>query len=138
MAVATVFSAVGLDRVRVKDGRAASTYDRSEEKILSLYYGSDSARVAVLSAIARALLPANIDIYLGLTKKATLISGRNLPDISTVVGRAVTSSTREGIGWPWLAPARCLLPGTIPWRRWIRPSGWLPFMSSRLQGLAPR
>ena len=53
-------------------------------KILSLYYGSDSAPVAVLSTIARALPPANIDIYLSPGIKATLISGRNLPDISTV------------------------------------------------------
>jgi hypothetical protein len=48
--------------------------------------------------------PANIDVYLNPGIKTTLISGRNLPDISTVVGRAVTPSTREGVGRPWLAP----------------------------------
>jgi hypothetical protein len=73
-------------------------------KNLSLYYGSDSARLAVLATIARALPPANIDIYLSPAIKTTLISGRNLPDISTVAGRAVTPSTREGVGWPPSTP----------------------------------
>ena len=46
---------------------------------------------------------ANIDVYLSLGIKTTLISGRNLPDISTVADRAVIQSTREGVGRPWLA-----------------------------------
>jgi hypothetical protein len=47
--------------------------------------------------------PANIDVYLSSGIKTTLISGRNLPDISTVAGRAVIPSMREGVGRPWLA-----------------------------------
>ena len=47
--------------------------------------------------------PANIDVYLSPGIKTTLISGRNLSDISTVAGRAAIPSTREGVGRPWLA-----------------------------------
>jgi hypothetical protein len=66
-------------------------HDPFGRKILSLYYGSDSARADMLLAIGMRCT-ANIDLYLSPAIKTTLISGRNLPDISTVVSRAVTPS----------------------------------------------
>src|SRR5690348_3371744 len=81
--------------------------------------------------------PANIDIYRSTRIKTTLISGRNLPDISTVVGRAVTPSTREGVASHGWHLQKCRLAGTIPSRLWIRRVGRLPFMPSRIQGRAP-
>src|SRR5262245_14095223 len=79
---------------------------RSEEKILSLYYGSGSACV---------------DAYMNRGIKTTLISGRNLPDISTVVGRAVTPSTREGAGRP--RPASPTMPAS--WHYALRARGFV-------------
>jgi hypothetical protein len=90
----------------------------------------------VLLTIARVLLPANVDIYLSPVIKTTLISGRNLSDISTVVGRAVTASTREGLGWPRPAP-----PGVpASWHYTLEalesPSRLTTFHASRIQSLA--
>jgi hypothetical protein len=80
---------------------------------------------------------ANIDVYLSSGIKATSISGRNLPDISTVIGRAVTPSTREDVGRPRLTPPEMLTTWHYASKRWIRRAGRLPFMPRRIQGPAP-